>query len=275
MALGGSATLSEITDKVVDMLDLPESIQALPHGVGPQSELEYRLAWARTYLKNIDALENSARGVWTVTDAGRGLTPDACDERMRAWRANIAARRSTMERSVPSTHDPAVDGSPESDTNSEEAESWRGALLTALMQLTPAAFERLTSRLLREAGFININVTGRSGDEGIDGTGIYQLSLVTFPVFFQCKRYAGSVGPGEIRDFRGAMQGRGDRGLVLTTGTFTRAAKAEAARAGTQPLDLIDGQRLCDLMREFGLGLSVRRRVVEDIRIDREFFDEL
>jgi restriction system protein len=141
--------------------------------------------------------------------------------------------------------------------------------------MSPAAFERLTQRLLREAGFINVKVTGRSGDGGIDGLGVYRVSLVGFPVYFQCKRYRGSVGPGAVRDFRGAMAGRGNKGLLVTTGSFTADAKAEALRDGAPPIDLIDGDRLCDLLKEYRVGIRVETRVTEDVEIDRAYLDGL
>jgi restriction system protein len=129
--------------------------------------------------------------------------------------------------------------------------------------------------LLREAGFISATVTGRTGDGGIDGLGIYRMSLVSFPVFFQCKRYRGSVGAGAVRDFRGAMAGRGDKGLLITTGTFTGEAKAEATRDGAPPVDLIDGRRLCDLLKEYDLGVRTEKRVVEDVSVEKTFFADL
>jgi restriction system protein len=155
------------------------------------------------------------------------------------------------------------------------SEDWKDGLLETLLAMSPAAFERLTQRLLREAGFINVNVTGRSGDGGIDGLGVYRVSLVGFPVFFQCKRYRASVGAGAVRDFRGAMAGRGDKGLLITTGSFTAEAKAEAVRDGAPPVDLIDGDRLCDLLKEYQLGVRVETRVTEDVEIDRAYFDGL
>jgi restriction system protein len=147
--------------------------------------------------------------------------------------------------------------------------------VTALLGLTPDAFERLTQRLLREAGFINTTVTGRTGDGGIDGLGVYRMSLVSFPVFFQSKRYRGSVGSAAVRDFRGAMAGRGDKGLLITTGTFTSEAKAEATRDGAPPVDLIDGHRLCDLLKEYELGVTTTVRQVEDVAVSRDFFSEI
>ena len=117
-------------------------------------------------------------------------------------------------------------------------------------------------------------VTGKSGDGGIDGLGVYRLGLVSFPVFFQCKRYQGSVGAGAVRDFRGAMAGRGDKGLLITTGSFTADAKKEATRDGAPPVDLIDGDRLCELLKRYDLGVSTTTRTVEDITIDTAFFGE-
>src|SRR3712207_5866660 len=134
-------------------------------------------------------------------------------------------------------HDEASTGDKDVDQDSD----WRDQLLDVLTSMKSDGFERLAQRLLREAGFISATVTGRSGDGGIDGLGVYRMSLVSFPVFFQCKRYVGSVGSSAVRDFRGAMAGRGDKGLLITTGTFTAEAKAEATRDGAPPLDLIDG----------------------------------
>ena len=141
--------------------------------------------------------------------------------------------------------------------------------------MKPDGFERLAQRLLREAGFISATVTGRTGDGGIDGLGVYRMSLVSFPVFFQCKRYKGSVGSAAVRDFRGAMAGRGDKGLLITTGTFTSEAKAEATRDGASPVDLIDGDRLCDLLKEYDLGVKTTVRQIEDITVDTEFFGDI
>ena len=141
--------------------------------------------------------------------------------------------------------------------------------------MSPGSFERLAQRLLREAGFVSTTVTGKSGDGGIDGLGVYRMSLVSFPVFFQCKRYSGSVGAGAVRDFRGAMAGRGDKGLLITTGSFTADAKSEATRDGAPPLDLIDGARLCELLKAYELGVKVTTRTVEDIQVVPQFFQDL
>ena len=143
------------------------------------------------------------------------------------------------------------------------------------MNMRPDAFERLARRLLREADFDSVKVTGQSGDGGIDGLGVYRLGLISFPVFFQCKRYRGSVSAGAVRDFRGAMAGRGDKGLLITTGTFTADAKKEATRDGAPPIDLIDGDRLCELLKRYDLGVQTTTRTVEDVTIDGAFFEEI
>jgi restriction system protein len=150
---------------------------------------------------------------------------------------------------------------------------WKDHLLDTLKALSPDAFERLAQRLLREAGFIKVEVTGKSGDGGIDGIGVLRVNLLSFQVLFQCKRYQGSVGASAIRDFRGAMVGRSDKGLMITTGTFTSDAKKEATRDGAPAIDLIDGDQLCDLLRQLKLG--VRTELVEKMTVDGEWFEKL
>ena len=128
---------------------------------------------------------------------------------------------------------------------------------------------------MREAGFINTQVTGKGGDGGIDGTGTYRVSLISFTVYFQCKRVKGSVSPSVVRDFRGAMTGRGDKGLLLTTGTFSADAKKEATRDGAPPIDLVDGDALCDLLKQYQLGVQTSRREVEEVQLDTDAIDEI
>jgi restriction system protein len=146
--------------------------------------------------------------------------------------------------------------------------------MTVLLNLKPDAFERLCQRMLRESGFTQVRVTGKSGDGGIDGVGLVQLGgLLSFPVLFQCKRYQGSIGPGIIRDFRGAMIGRSDRGLVITTGTFSRDAKLEATRDGAPPIDLVDGEHLLERLKELRLGITVK--MIEEVTVQPEWFKEI
>jgi restriction system protein len=149
---------------------------------------------------------------------------------------------------------------------------WQDRLLECLLKMKPAAFERLCQRILKESGFIKVDVTGRSGDGGIDGIGVLRLNLLSFHVFFQCRRWKGSVGAPVIRDFRGAMVGRADKGLVMTTGTFSTDARKEATRDGAPAIDLVDGETLCELLKSLKIGVSIRK--VEYVLVDQHVFLE-
>jgi restriction system protein len=160
------------------------------------------------------------------------------------------------------------------DSLQPEAKNWKDELLAVVTgQMKPDAFERLSQRILRESGFVKVEVTGRTGDGGIDGVGVLRLALLSFQVYFQCKKYKGSVSASAIRDFRGAMVGRTDKGLFITTGTFTSEAKKEATRDGAPAIDLIDGELLCDLLKKLNLG--VETRMVENITVNPQFFNNI
>ncbi len=269
-ALGGSGHIDEINEEVARQQGFSEEQMALQRVASDsRSMLEYRLAWSRNGLKNAGAIENSARGVWALTDNGRTWSEEQLKQAVLAWQAEYR-KNYKQPGSIEDSADAELD---ESDQGVGEA-GWKETLLKTLLAMDPSAFERLAQRILREAGFRNVEVTGRSGDGGIDGVGVYQLSLVSFPIYFQCKRYRGSVPPSAVRDFRGAMTGRGEKGLLITTGTFSPDAKKEASRDGAPPVELINGDRLCDLLKDFGLGVTTLIRPVEDVRLDLEFFDQ-
>lgn len=268
--IGDSGTIEEIVEKVIELEQFGEAQQQVQHGDGPQTEIEYRLAWARTYLKGMGALVNSKRGVWSTTELGRSMTAKDVERRHTAYVVQLREARKAKKGAE--GRDDQVLGRAADDG---PVQDWKERLIEELLRIPPDSFERLARRLLREAGFISATVTGKSGDGGIDGIGVYRLSLVSFPVFFQCKRYKGSVGAGAVRDFRGAMSGRGDKGLLITTGSFTPDAKQEATRDGAPPVDLIDGERLCDLLKEYELGVRRTIRQIEDIEIMPEFFVDL
>lgn len=268
--LGGSASIAEIDDKVGELLELPEEVLELPHNPekSNQTEFQYRLAWARTYLKQYGLIDNSRRGVWVIAPDKRDVSE--FDPQVVVREVREQHRRNREERAE--TDDgQASDGIDAPD----EAEAWRETLHRVLTEVVdPNAFERLVQRLLRESGFIHVEVTGRSGDGGIDGKGIVRMSgLLSFHVHFQCKRYAGSVSASHVRDFRGAMVGRADKGLLITTGRFTRDAVREATRDGAPPLDLIDGEQLADMLKDLGLGIQTE--VVEEVSVDEDWFRTL
>ncbi len=283
-ALGGSASIEEIANRVIEDMSLsPQVVQAL-HSDGRQTKLKYNLAWSRTYLKVYGLLNNSSRGVWSLTALGRHNEHVDTNEVMRVYRHGMGEgggkpNNAGLTEDSPGAVVPTSEGLPTEESGPiedslDEFASWREKLSAALLSMTPDAFERLCMRLLREAGFIEVTVTGKSGDGGIDGHGIIRLAgLISFPVLFQCKRYANNVTTSTIRDFRGAMVGRADKGLILTTGGFTRDAHREATRDGAPPIDLIDGELLMDRLKELGLGVSVR--TVEVVEVDKGFFESV
>jgi len=260
--LGGSATHEELLDKIIELERIPEAVQNVMH-TERQTRLSYNLAWAKTYLGKVGALENPSHGVWAITEKGKALTEEAVKQIPAEVRKQYKLEK-----------DKKPEGRQEEEYLQPETKDWKDGLLAVLTgQIKADAFERLAQRILRESGFVKVEVTGRSGDGGIDGVGVLRLALLSFQVYFQCKKYKGSVSAGAIRDFRGAMVGRTDKGLFITTGTFTAEAKKEATRDGAPAIDLIDGDLLCDLLKNLKLGVSTK--MVEDVTIDPEWFGKI
>lgn len=265
--LGGSGSVDEIYEAVIKLEKFDEKTLAILHNSekSSQTEIGYRLAWARTYLKKAGYLENSSRGVWALTEkAKKSETIDV---------KKIVTFVRSLDKAT-NSEKPTID--PEGSAEQpDETLVWREQLHQLLTnKISPASFERLTQRLLRESGFIQVEVTGRTGDGGIDGKGIVRINgLMSFHIAFQCKKYKGSVGAPEIRDFRGATIGRADRGLFITTGNFTKAAIDEATRDGAAPIDLVDGDQLADKLKRLALG--IKTELVEKVSIDPDWFINL
>lgn len=268
--LGGSASVSELNEEVTKSLNLTDEEIAEPHNER-MTELQYRLTWTRHYLKAYGVLDNSERGIWVLTP--KGIDTNAVDARQVVRFVQELSKGKKGMLPVKNSEVPI-------DTDIVEVaevileEKWREELLAVLLNLSSSAFERLAQRLLRESGFVEVKVTGRSGDGGIDGVGIIRLGgLLGFPVLFQCKRYRDSVGPSVIRDFRGAIIGRAEQGLIITTGTFSREAKLEATRDGAPPIVLLDGDQLLDKLKELRLGVNVK--MIEQVSVVPGFFDDI
>lgn len=265
--LGGSGSIDEIAEVVIENSDFSDEIVNQMHNPDEsnQTEIEYRLAWARTYLKKYGIINNSSRGVWVLVpdkNDTKKVNPDQVVEKIREGfkkkKESQKAEDKTIDEDLP-----------------DEESSWYKKLHNVLTEImSPDAFERLTKRILREAGFTQIEVTKRSRDGGIDGKGIMKInSFLSFHVVFQCKRYKDTVSSNHVRDFRGAMIGRADKGLLITTGAFTRDAKKEAARDGAPPIDLVDGDQLAEKLKEFELG--IKTELIEQVKIDEDWFRQI
>ncbi len=274
--LGGSASNDEIETKLIEKFnfsdaDIGATYVSLSRGKSDVSFIIDKIAWARSYLKLAGLVRQETRGVWIVDEAGRVLLRNG----ENAVRDSVKAAVREYNRAYAAKKKSASNNDSDQDliTNQLDSEDWQQTLLDQLKKIEPAAFERLSQRLLRESGFTKVEVKGRSGDGGIDGQGVLRINLVSFNVLFQCKRYQGSVGSDTIRDFRGAMQGRADKGLVITTGTFTSSARQEASRDGAPSIDLIDGEDLVALLKDRKLGLKIE--TVERVTVDESFFQAI
>lgn len=262
--IGDSGTAAEVIDQVIEKMGIPESEQAVTLKNG-QSRVRNQVQWARLYLVRSGYLDSSRRGVWSLTEKGLSVDTKAFDVLgiFREVQKVFAEEKKLKDRT-----EPFVD-----QTNDDEIETqdYRTKLLDLIKSLPADGFERLSQRLLRESGFQQVVVTGKTGDGGIDGVGILQVNpFVSFNVLFQCKRYQGAVTPSHVRDFRGAMMGRADKGIIVTTGTFTLEAKKEARRDGVPPIELVDGEALVQMFERLELGLVPRTAY----DVDEKFFED-
>lgn len=258
--LGGSGSNEEINNHVAEMFNISSEELEILHNPekGGMTEFEYRLMWTRTYLKLYGLIENSSRGIWAFTDIGSQTTKVDEKEVVRAVRVLMKKHKKVSD----------LD-----DEEPNKVAKWQEELLGVILQMKPDAFERLIQRMLRESGFIQVDVTGKTGDGGIDGHGIFRLGgFLSFQVIFQAKRWKNAVGAKEIRDFRGAMVGRADKGLLITTGTFTKEAVKEAGRDGAPAIDLIDGDQLVEKLKQLSLGVATKKVEVEQVTVDQKWF---
>lgn len=262
-SLGGSGTNSEIEETIIQQMNFSD-VEIEDIHRGNTTKLNYRCAWAKNYLKRFGLLENSSRAVWSLSNLGRDTTEVDKEE----------VKRTVKEISKKTDSEPVKDDVDALDDEDISSVNWEEELIEIMKNIEPAAFERLSQRLLRELGFVNVEVTGKSGDGGIDGIGVLKIGgVLSFQVVFQCKRYQGTVSPSAIRDFRGAMIGRADKGLFITTGVFSRDAKREAKRDGAPPIDLIDGTEFANKLKELRLGVDVE--MVEEVSIKKDWFDAI
>ncbi|XOV94055.1 MAG: restriction endonuclease [Bacteroidota bacterium] len=263
--LGGSGNAGEVTDIVIDKMGITEDELEVVTKTGVP-RIKNQIHWARMYLVTAELIDSSKRGVWTLTE--EGLKVEVNDHNDLYSIFKIARDKFEEQKKEKELSSPKID--------TEEGEddyeiNYRDQLLKILQNLPPDGFERICQRLLRESGFKRVIVTGKSGDGGIDGEGILEINpLMSFKVLFQSKRYQGSVSSSQVRDFRGAMMGRADKGIIITTGRFSQDAKKEAIREGAPPIELVDGEGIIDLFEANHLGLKPKMT----FEIDLNFFDE-
>lgn len=260
--LGGSGKNDEINEEATRLLNLPDEVLDITHSdSSSMSEINYRLAWARTLLKNYGAIENSARCVWSITPNFSNINTVDGDYINKNYHKKQLPKNISEEQ----MEENGVEVP-------EEIKPWRKKLHNILINMNPYSFEKLSQRLLRECGFEDVHVTKKSGDGGIDGTGRLKINgIFSFNIAFQCKRYQGTVGAPEIRDFRGSLTTDIEKGVFITTGTFSKAAIDEASNPGKQQIDLIDGEEFMTKLAEYEIGL----REIKDYEIDENYFEKL
>ena len=274
--LGGSGKNDEILNQIIVDLQISDEVADIPHKGNPnKTELSYQADWARTYLNKYGVIENSSRGVWSIRPDY--VSVELLDEKLiiKTVTNENASKRAKKDSSGNDEHNDNPDNDDPSDDAvefPEELKPWRERLAEVLQNMDPYGFERLAQRVLRECGFTQVEVTKKSGDGGIDGTGKLRINgIFSFNVAFQCKRYKGLVGAGEIRDFRGSLTTNVEKGVMITTGTFSKAAREEASSPGKQQIDLIDGEEFISKIAECGIGV----KPVTIYEIDEDFFKRI
>jgi restriction system protein len=262
--LGGSAQSREITDRVVEMIQATEEQLALTYPNRPKSVLIDRIHWACSYAKLGAALDRPQRGLYVLTTEGREILslPQAeADARLlemdRRVRAAQVRRRGELN---------ADEDDPLEDETLSEDSTWTDVLLDRLHRLTPEGFEEFVMYLLR-AFELELTRVGGTGDQGIDGIGIAPLSpVLSSRVAVQAKRYdpTSTIGREVVALFqRDASAAGAERAVLVTIGRFSEPAR-RAATTATPTVDLIDGEKLCELVRQKDIGLRIVPQVQED-----------
>lgn len=268
--LGGSGTNNEIYEKVIDNEQFTRDILEESHlGSKTQTEVQYQLAWARTYLKDYGAIMNSSKGVWSITSNFSSIEPTELNPTeviSFSHKNNNGKTDSNFSLESSNGNVEYLQSVP------EENQQWRSRLSTILQNMDPYAFEKLCQRVLRESGFEDVKVTRKTNDGGIDGTGKLIINgLISFNIVFQCKRYKDKVSSPDIRNFRGSIHTNIEKGIFITTGMFTDEAKKEACSPGKLQIDLVDGERFMDILASNGLGVEE----IKTYTINEDFFNKI
>jgi restriction endonuclease Mrr len=275
VALGGKAPAREVykgVEKFFPQLTEADRSELLPTGGNRWTN---RIQWTRQALVDRGELTNAGRGIWAITDKGRGRL-----ERELKSLPDSPVPRDPAE-SLPSETLSSSDAAANFTVNLEElAEAYAAAferkVLQELLDREPGEFESFATKLLTAYGFRKVKVTNQNTapDGGIDGNGELKVGLATMRAAFQCKRWRGSVGRPEIDKFRGAIQGRFEHGYFFTTSIFSDEARQASIRDGAVPIFLFDGHEIVQIMVEKGLGIGHRPIEIYEDRLASLFEKE-
>jgi restriction system protein len=283
---GGSATSREIRETVIEMLRPPDDLVSLSYEENDKSIYIDRLDWGRSYCKLGGLLDSPKRSLFLLTADGRRIValPQAeAESELEAIRRKVIAEssrkrpvsKSTSARVLDDSQPASIDEAVQSDSvieveTDEPDDTWQTELLARLHQLSPDAFEEFCLYMLKLYG-LELSRVGGSGDEGIDGIGTAPLSpVLSARVAVQCKRYDPStaVSRDAVALFQRDAQAKGaERAIFVTVARFTAPARRAAVQA-TPTVDLIDGERLCELVAEQGIGVTMQP-VVDPSWFDR------
>ena len=274
--LDGACDIDSIIDALGEKLSLSDEIVDLLHkGSNSQTELEYQLAWIKTYFKKLGYIIPDGK-LWVLTPKTKELDENAVAEQVRAQRKldhKIALEKRRNKKNEDSNESIQEDEPLESeDFREDDVLDWKSRLSKVLQNMNPYAFERLSKRLIQECGFTHVVVTKKSGDGGIDGYGKIKINGVfSINIAFQCKRYSGSVPTSDIRDFRGSLTTDIEKGIFITTGKFSSEAQKEACDKGKKQIDLIDGDEFMEKIAVYKIGV----KPVTTYEIDEQFFENI
>jgi len=266
-SLGGSAQGREVTSRVLEDLNVPDEKVAITYPNRPVSVFIDRLEWARSYAKLGGALDSPQRGLFVLTKFGKATLALPESDGIAAVREMNREVRATRARSRTNETDSTANGDDSSEEGVEDEDTgWTDVLLTRLHRLTPEGFEEFVMYLLRTYD-LELTRVGGSGDQGIDGIGIAPISpVLSSRVAVQAKRYdpTKAIGREIVALFqRDAAAAGAERAVLVTLGRYTEAAR-QASIATTPTVDLIDGEKLCELVREKEIGLRIVPQVQED-----------
>jgi restriction system protein len=274
-ALGGSATPKEITQWIGEHLNISEKILSERYEKSGVLKFPNQLAWARQYLVWEELLASSKRGIWALSPKGWDTKLDGVKshEIFLKW---VKIQADLREGKQSETNVEEIIANQEENEPDGSNSKLQISLIEVLQNLSPTGFEHLCGRLLREYDFENIEISQQSHDGGIDGYATLKLNpFVNMSVYFQCKRYAGTVPTEKVQAFIGVMETNKrsvEKGLLITTGSFAKAALD--IEKNNIKLELIDGEKLVEMFEEVELGVKPKTIYEPDMTFFEQYRDK-